>query len=282
MCEFCHQHGEGRTWYLRAENYSEDLLADLRRRDYIRRFFRLPERYPAQEKQLARLDKLPGFVKRAVRGRVSERMKRTHFGQVIPFEDIERIFEFVISAVRLPCVCRHITVGKEQRFCYGLSGAPDGGELMRIVREIDQAYLTGPDTSGLEPLSRTQALAAIHDHEKQGLCHTVWTFVTPFIGGICNCDRTDCLGLRTQLRDRIQTLFRAETVAVADPDRCNGCRECLRICPFGAMAYSAARRRVAVDPKGCFGCGICRSVCPRNALSLRARSDTPSASEIWS
>ena len=26
MCEFCHLHGEGRTWYLQMKNYSEALL----------------------------------------------------------------------------------------------------------------------------------------------------------------------------------------------------------------------------------------------------------------
>ena len=31
MCEFCHKHGEGKRWYLKAENYSDDLLSDLKR-----------------------------------------------------------------------------------------------------------------------------------------------------------------------------------------------------------------------------------------------------------
>ena len=35
MCEFCHKHGEGKKWYLQAKNYSEDLLSDLRRREFI-------------------------------------------------------------------------------------------------------------------------------------------------------------------------------------------------------------------------------------------------------
>jgi hypothetical protein len=35
MREFCHQHGEGKKWYLRTENYSEDLLNDVRRRNFI-------------------------------------------------------------------------------------------------------------------------------------------------------------------------------------------------------------------------------------------------------
>lgn len=38
MCRFCHQHGEGKTWYLQAQNYGEDLLSDLNRRRNIRDF----------------------------------------------------------------------------------------------------------------------------------------------------------------------------------------------------------------------------------------------------
>ena len=282
MCEFCHKHGEGKTWYLRAENYSEDLLSDLRRRGFIEEFFKnLPENYTSNVKQLAQLEKLPGFVKRAVRGRISNRMKASHFGQVVPIEDVEKIFEFITSIVRLPCVCRHITVGHEHRYCYGVSLAPDGGEMARIIRGIDAAYLTGPDTAGLEPLTKEQALAAFRDHEKHGLCHTVWTFRAPYIGGVCNCDRTDCLGLKMQLRARIPTLFRAEYVAAVDPDLCTGCRECLRLCPFGALSHSPARSKVSIDDELCFGCGICRSACPQGALSLFERSAVPATRNLW-
>jgi len=39
MCEFCLKHGEGKTWYLQAQNYSEDLLSDTRRSEFIGHFF---------------------------------------------------------------------------------------------------------------------------------------------------------------------------------------------------------------------------------------------------
>lgn len=44
-------------------------------------------------------------------------------------------------------------------------------------------------------LTKEEALAAFRHHEQEGLCHTVWTFMTPFIGGLCNCDRQDCFWL---------------------------------------------------------------------------------------
>ena len=39
MCEFCTKHGEGKKWYLNAKNYSNDLLSDIRRREYVKDFF---------------------------------------------------------------------------------------------------------------------------------------------------------------------------------------------------------------------------------------------------
>ena len=43
MCQFCHQHGEGKKWYLEARNYSEELLSDITRRRYILHFIKFPD-----------------------------------------------------------------------------------------------------------------------------------------------------------------------------------------------------------------------------------------------
>jgi Pyruvate/2-oxoacid:ferredoxin oxidoreductase delta subunit len=282
MCEFCHKHGEGKTWYLRAENYSDELMSDLGRRGFIRDFFEhFPTHYPGQVRQLDKLDKMPAFVQRAVRRQVLRKQKVDHFGQVVPIEEIERIFGFVTSIVRLACICRHMTVGHEHRYCYGVSLAPNGGEWTKFLREIDAGYLIGPETKGLEPLAAGEALTAFREHEKQGLCHTVWTFKAPFIGGICNCDSADCLALKFQLKRGVATLFRAEHIAGIDPDLCSGCRECLRLCSFGALNFSPARRKVSVDAGRCFGCGICRSACAKKAIALSNRTLVPAAKEIW-
>ena len=55
MCEFCIQHGDGKKWYLQAKNYSQDLLSDARRRNFIRNFFADPEHLT---RDMQRLDKL--------------------------------------------------------------------------------------------------------------------------------------------------------------------------------------------------------------------------------
>jgi len=281
MCDFCHQHGEGKKWYLESKNYAEDLLHDLKRRKLIHHFFARPERHKEGVESLDRLQRAPGFVRRAILWGAQRRQKKYHYGQVIPIEDVERIFHFVTSIVRIACVCRHTTVGSEQRYCYGVSLAPKGGLLADLIRGIDASYLTGPQTKGLEMLGHEEALAALRAHEKEGLCHTVWTFITPFIGGICNCDRSDCLAMRATLNHQFPTFFRAEYVARVDLDLCIGCRECMRVCQFGAMSYSSARRKVDVDVRRCYGCGICRAACIQDAISLLDRTAVVPASSLW-
>ena len=98
---------------------------------------------------LDRLEQAPGFVRRALTGSLVRRQKRVNYGQVVPIEDVERILEFVTSVTRVACICRQATLGTEQRYCYGVSLAPNGGEQMKIIREIDMDYLTGPHTKGL-------------------------------------------------------------------------------------------------------------------------------------
>lgn len=281
MCEFCHKHGEGKKWYLQARNYSEDLLSDLRRHKSIEDFFSQPEKLAEDVAKVERLSRRPSFVRAVLTPFLSNRQKKVHFGQVLPIEDVERIFSFVTSIVRVACICRQTTVGTEQRYCYGVSMAPEGGERSRIIRTIDASYLTGPDTAGLETLSKDEALGSLREHEKEGLCHTVWAFITPFIGGICNCDQSDCLAMRMTVTYGMPVMFRAEYVAEVNPDLCNGCRQCMRVCQFGAIAYSAALEKVVIGPRRCYGCGICRASCTKDAIALRDRSAVPVAATIW-
>jgi len=64
-----------------------------------------------------------------------------------------------------------------------------------------------------------------------------------------------------------------ETVTVlvprADPERCDGCLECVRFCRFHALSYSLDRLMVFDDV--CHSCGGCSVVCPREAISEHER-----------
>ena len=281
MCEFCHKHGEGQKWYLRAENYSDDLLSDLKRRKFVADFFSRAEEHRRGRTNAQRHQPMPWFVRSVLRPYIVSRQKKVHFGQVLPIEDVEKVFGFVGNIVRLPCYCRYINLGTEQRFCYGISMAPQEGEMFKIIKEIDMDYLTGPDTSGLEELTKEEALENFRQYEKEGLCHTVWTFVAPFIGGICNCDRSDCGAMQATVTEGSPSMFRAEYVAEVNPEVCNGCRQCMRVCQFGAIGYSAANKKVFIDPLRCYGCGICRASCTKDAIQLHDRASVPVAANLW-
>jgi len=268
MCEFCHQHGEGKKWYLQAKNYSEDFLSDIKRRSFIEGFFAHPEKTFQDVDKAGQLEKLPMPLRSAISKRITRNQKEVHFGQVVPIEDIKKIFDFVTSIVRLECICRRPKLGRNQRYCYGISLAPNGGRMAEIIKNIDPSYLTGPDNSELEVLSKEKTLELFEEYEKQGLCHTVWTFHTPFIGGICNCNALDCSAMRMTVGHKVPVMFKAEYSASINTDLCNGCRACSKVCQFGAISFDASTKKSSINPQNCYGCGICRSVCKKNAVKL--------------
>lgn len=280
MCEFCAKHGDGGKWYLQAKNYSEDLAADMRRRRTTARWLRDAEVGLAKTGQMmdGMFASLPGPIRSVAAAIVTSRQKVNHFGQVVPIEDIERILGMMNSVVRLPCLCRRALLGRDVAYCLGISMAPNGGLSTELV---DPSFWGGPDTGGMELLETDAAVNFIRELDAGGAIHTIWTFRTPYIAAICNCDRTDCLAMRSTVTHGIRTMFKAEYVATVDADRCTGCRQCLRFCQFGAIEYSLSDRKTSVDQWKCFGCGLCRVECAHSAISLVDRTAIPRLAKSW-
>lgn len=280
MCEFCAKHGDGGKWYLQAKNYSEDLAADMRRRRATARWLENAEVGLARTADLldGMFAGLPSPIRAIAASVISSRQKVNHFGQVVPIEDIEQILGMMNSIVRLPCVCRRAMRGRDVDYCIGISMSPNGGLATELV---DQSYWGGPDTGGMERLNLDDAVSFVRELDAKGAIHTIWTFQTPFIAAICNCDRTDCLAMRSTVTHGIRTMFKAEYVATIDSERCSGCRQCLGLCQFGALEYSLANRNASVDQGKCFGCGLCRVECRRAAISLVERSSIPRLARKW-
>ena len=277
MCEFCHQHGEGKIWYLQAKNYADELANDLRRKRSVGEFLHNFEK--EQRKNLDRMRQLPRapkWVQSLIRRFVTQHQKKVHFGQVVPIEDVEAILSMMNHVVRVPCLCRRVIHSKEVRCCYGISISPNGHSFRELV---DPSYWNGPDGPGAEVLDKSAALEAMHGYERQGLMHSVWTFGTPFIAGICNCSPQDCLAAMSTDTYGLQVMFRAEYVAVVDPLKCNGCRACQRRCPFELIGDS--ERKAVIDPTRCYGCGVCRTACKADAISLLPRNAVPEAAGVW-
>jgi len=284
MCEFCHQHGEGKIWYLQAENYSNDLASDIRRRMKIPAEDKLGSvllRQDFRQKQYQQLDQRPKWLQSVLKPYLSRymlsRRKELHYGQVLPIEDVEQVFGIVNSIVRVPCYCRKAALGTDERYCYLWSmGLPP-----EMAKEIDSSYDSGPHAPENEKVTKEEALDLIREHAREGCLHTIWTLPTPFINGICNCDRWECNALRSTLGNGLNLVFKAEYVAKVDPELCNGCRQCMRVCQYGALGCSATLEKVMVDPLKCAGCGICRMVCKQDAITLSDRSTHPVAANEW-
>ncbi len=284
MCEFCHQHGEGKKWYLQAENYAQDLQSDLWRR------MKMPaddslgsvlSRRGFRQKQYSQLSQRPKWLRNVLEPYLARymvgRMKKVHYGQVLPIEDVDQVFDIVTSIVRVACFCRESILGSEKRYCYGVTMKP----TPELAETVDASYDGGPDTSELERLTKEEALDLFREHEREGCLHSIWTLPSPFIVGICNCDRWECGALRSTLGGGLNSLFKAEYVADVDPELCDGCRMCMRVCQYGALGCSAALKKVMVDPMQCAGCGICRMVCKRDAITLSDRSAHSVAANVW-
>uniref|UniRef100_A0A832A1Z7 4Fe-4S ferredoxin n=1 Tax=Desulfacinum infernum TaxID=35837 RepID=A0A832A1Z7_9BACT len=281
MCQFCHQHGEGKKWYHNAANYAQDLLNDLERRRYIKEFIYDVATNKAREMEetFLRAMKVPGVLREIGYRFYERKYRRDHFGQVIPKEDLHEVYRNAGSIVRLPCVCRKSSTGaREARYCIGLTMDPE--KLLEIKEAFLETFRFGPHVDPFERLTAEEAMALTENFEKEGLIHTIWTFKTPFIGAVCNCDRADCLAMKAY-QYQFHLFFRGEYVARVDEGRCIGCRRCVQACQFGALGHSAHRRTAFVDPLRCYGCGICRAHCEQGAISLQLRAAHPLAASLW-
>ncbi|HEX2988222.1 MAG TPA: 4Fe-4S binding protein [Chloroflexota bacterium] len=278
MCEFCTKHGDGKKWYLQAKNYADDLASDLDRIEKtaerlkyftdgrFRRDYRLMERgYP----------RMPERLQRVFAARFTRQQKVSHFGQVLPIEDVEKILPMVNSIVRLPCVCRKAVTGKEVAYCIGITTTPESTMGKLLCKSFD----AGPDTAGVDRLTPEEALEFMRGLERKGVMHSVWTFETPFIGAICNCERTDCVATRATVDHGLKTMFKGEYIAEVNPDLCVGCGNCAELCQFDAIVM--ADRKACVDQSKCYGCGSCRAVCAKNAVTLLDRVAVPAVANDW-
>jgi len=289
MCEFCTEHGEGKKWYLQMKNYADELLYEelsAAQKGIVRATTRLEWNNRFWESFV--MPAISGVTKRQEESRdapasteppkiqpseneIVAHRKVEHFGQVLPIEDVEKVIDMVDSITRMPCGCRFITTGKtDKRYCFGL-----GMDKWGILGKYPEA------SSSLEVLDREEGKRIFRQYDEEGLMHSIWTGVTPYVVGICNCDR-DCGAYKEYIEMRgAPHFFRAEYICQIDWDLCTGCKSCMSQCQFGAQFYSSALAKVYIDPSRCFGCGVCRVACPNDAIVLIPRQENPEAANVW-
>jgi NAD-dependent dihydropyrimidine dehydrogenase PreA subunit len=283
MCEFCQEHGEGKKWYLQMKNYSRDLLREeltpeqkkiigtRTRKEWLIDFTSSFSYHEPKEKNGVK--ELPNVIQPPKRPMTEEEIvhdsKVEHFGQVLPIEDVEQVIDLVNNITRLPCGCRYITTGKpDERYCFGVSIGPLGQKG------------TEPDSS-FEVISKPEAKKLFRKFDKEGLMHSIWTGVSPYIIGLCNCDH-DCSAYRYYIeKDGAPNFFRAEYICQVNWDLCKGCKKCMQQCQFAAMYYSSSNTNVYIEPTKCFCCGVCRTACSKDAITLIPREKNKEAANIW-
>lgn len=279
MCQFCVEHGEGKKWYLQAKNFTEELYQDAMNKGLVT----FTETFEAEE------PKNWGMIGMLIDADPSRRFfpdlereaSKTALTQVVPLEDVDQILDLAVGIFRQPCLCRSATLGQSNaRFHYGLIGFK--AEPSQILESRYSEFSTNPGfSSDLEILTKEEAKQHFRKLEELGCVHGVGSYQPPLINSICNCTRTDCVGLGTRHRLGMNVYFKSHYVASIDIEKCNGCRECRMQCNFGAIGYSVALEKCYIHQFECYGCGICRAVCPTGAISLADRSAMPELAKEW-
>jgi len=273
------KHGDGGRWYMNARNYSNELAERENMEAY------LTEQWRAFETIYIR--KIAGFssvdlgykLQLPIIGRVlrwnAERMIHSesknrkavrgdgHFGQVIPLEEAKMILGSLAAEpiIENYCMCRWMQRGIKERCCINF------GVLSGVIEKLPRFI---PENAKVR-ITREEAIARLEEHNRKGYVASVWFQPVPYINAICSCESPECGGLRLRNDFGLNTIYKAEYVMRVDPDKCQACGGCVRMCQFGAIRLIPSLGRVIVDINRCFGCGVCRHECEHGAIELIPR-----------
>ena len=147
--------------------------------------------------------------------------------------------------------------------------------------EYDMVALATPMVapSGLKELADKMKVSIGEDGfitEKHPKLDPVDTLVTGVFVGGCAISPKD---VRDTVSDGLgaaakASLFLKSDYVTTSPEKayvivdlCNGCGECVKICPVNAIAMQEGKAKI--DPFQCVGCGACIPVCPREAIDFK-------------
>jgi ferredoxin len=273
MCEWCIKYGHGRKWFEYVGNYAKELYKEKERKKFSRDFAVDMEKMIAVDLKKALSAKDKKFWP-AIKEEIERFSRKFHLGQVVTLKEAELILKIANPIGRMACPCRRVTRGIENaRYCLGF------GVGMYKWESWPDFY-----RGGVEFLSPEEAIEFVREMNKLGLVHSIWTFVTPFIGGFCNCEYPSCLGMRSRMDYGVKNLLKSHYIARVIPEKCRGkCRGafCVPRCQFGAITYSPTMQKAIINPWKCFGCGLCETSCRSRAIELIPRENFPRLKNEW-
>ncbi len=170
--------------------------------------------------------------------------------RVLPYDDVLKIIESAKTLSVTKCSCRVI----------------DGNcrKSLEVCMQVDRAAEYNIERGTGRALSKKEAIEILSQCRREGLVHVVDN--RQVVGHvICNCCKDCCLNWPVQGSKRWAAPSRF--VAVADPDTCTGCENCMERCFFDAI--SIKDDLAEVDASKCLGCGLCTVACPTEAIRLK-------------
>jgi heterodisulfide reductase subunit A len=63
-------------------------------------------------------------------------------------------------------------------------------------------------------------------------------------------------------------------------DECSGCKSCIPLCPYNAIAFNATTAKAQINEALCKGCGVCVAACPSGSIRQHLFEDDQIYSEI--
>ena len=278
MCDWCEKYSDGyEWWYFNPANYARRLYK-IRKEEAEASG---AEANPQAAGGMSIVDR--DFLEARDRGDIEEvqRIKQqvegtmwlTHFGQVITLDEALKIVDIMYPIALITCACRRSMQGlpDEENFtCMGM-----GPGMYKWER--------WPDTyrGGVHFLTPEEAKEALTKLNKRGLVQSMFTFGTPYFGGLCNCDYPDCAAISTTVDLGIKMLWKGHYVAQIDPELCNGCASCVHRCQFKALSFIPSKNKAYIDQFQCFGCGLCLTECDQDAITLVERASLPALANVW-
>ena len=96
-----------------------------------------------------------------------------------------------------------------------------------------------------------------------GLCH----YPKPIEESIAQAKAASARAASVLMKEAIEI---EPIVSVVDPDKCNGCGICERVCPYDAIHLEEVNGVIKAQnrPASCKGCGLCAASCPSKAVDM--------------
>lgn len=121
-------------------------------------------------------------------------------------------------------------------------------------------------------ITKEEALRIVKESEKAGLVHLVDN-AREGIRNTCNCCGCVCWSVGAIKRRKIprDVIMATYFIRYTDEGQCNGCGDCVDLCPVAALTLEGDFP--TVDEDWCIGCGVCVAQCSTGGAKLKPRPD---------